>query len=661
MRIPLDAPSTPIRPIHVGTADSAERAARRQAAAGDDIRAPRTMREVAEANARAPGGPVDGRGEADGTYSTERRARFGPEGTSAAALGQAALERMLADTAVPSQIQNDEFEVIRHDNGRYTVVLPGVIDLRHPHWGLDTGSRSVRDVDQFALPSSHDASVASNRYAQMVREHILATVPRGAEVMLVGHSYGADTAVDLAADPVFNNPDSGVRVTHVVAAAYFNQPQLGSVPAHTQVLVLQNANDAAVIGEGLGYTATEARGAAGRAVGETREAAGDLFGLGGSILRGDLGGIRDHAGDLLHQADELLLPPTLPWPDAAALLRTGVTRPDAHTIVARFDGGTAGVGHHQSNYIDYLNGAGGRDPAVRGFLASVADAGYAAPGQTEAVDVSVSDVDYRTTYPGDGAVERARNWWDRIPGSGFVERAAGAGAGWVGDAASTVWDQRGHVADARDAVRDGAVSGWNALPGNDAVESVVGSIGDHLPFNNAAGAALRALAGAESITLDSDATAAIQRDPDFVQTEAQIVERIRALDGYGERELEVSLSELGTDLTVELGGQRGAGGMFDQLKRAWDLRDPEIRATWGVAGNELTWLLRHARLDGTAHVDADGSITIDYRISDTLDLRPGPGRSDAYNAVTTLAGTLWHDVLGAEEAAITGEFSRTLR
>jgi hypothetical protein len=29
--------------------------------------------------------------------------------------------------------------------------------------------------------------------------------------------------------------------------------------------------------------------------------------------------------------------------------------------------------------------------------------------------------------------------------------------------------------------------------------------------------------------------------------------------------------------------------------------------------------------------------------------------------VTTVTGTVWHDVLGAEETAITGEFTRTLR
>jgi len=625
-----------------------------------DTRAPRTIEEVRAANLAAPGGPVDGNGDAGGTYSTSVRAPFGPVGASAAARGQAALERTLADTAVSSQLQNDEFEVIRHDNGRYTIVLPGVIDLSSPHWGLDNHSSSVRDVDQFALPSSADSSVASNRYAQMVRDYVQENIPRGAEVMLVGHSYGADTAIDLAADPSFNNSVTGVNVTHVVAAAYFNQPQLDEVPQQTQVLVLQNANDGAVIGEGLGYTPTEARNAAGRAMAEASETVRDLLGLGSSIVRGDGGGVLDRGGDLVGQAQRLLTPDALPQPDALALLGTGVNRLDAHTVVARFDGGTTGIGHHQSNYIDYINGPGQRVPMVRDFFASVSQAGYTAPGQTAAVDVSVADPAYRTTYPGDGTVDRARSLWDSLPGSGHIEDALGTGASWIGGAASTAWENRGLVGDARDAVRDGAVSAWNHLPGNDAAESFIGDLTDVLPFNNAADAAFQALSGSQSITLDADATLAVQRDPDFVSTEADIVARIKDTEGYGERPMDIALSDLGVDLTVELGGQRGAGGMMDQLGRAWDLRDPNIQATWGVAANELTWLLRHAQLDGTAHVASDGSITIDYKISDTLDLRPGEGRSDAYNAVTSVTGALWHDLLGAEEASITGNFTRTV-
>lgn len=646
-------------------------------------RAPRSIEEVRAANMQAPRPVVDGSGDLGGTYTTAVRAPFGPEGHTDSARGQAALERMLADTAVSSQIQRDEFEVIQHDNGRYTVVLPGVIDLSSPNPGLDPQGRSVRDFDQFALPSSTNSSVESNRYAQMVREYVQQNIPHGADVMLVGHSYGADTALDLAADPTFNNAETGVNVTHVVAAAYFNQPQLDDVPQNTQVLVLQNANDSAVIGEGLGYTVTEARDAGGRFLNGLRDTAGDLLDLGSSVVHGNGDGAREQGGDLLDRGRQVLSRDSLPQPDAAVLLDTGVRRVGANTVAARFDGGTEGAGHHQSNYIDYINDGGRADNTVRGFYASVSQAGYAAPGQSIAVDVSVSDPGYQTTYPGDGAVHTARSWWDRVPGSDFVESAAGtvvdvaqtgasgfadvaqSTASGAADLAGSAWEHRGVMAgmigDARDSVRDGAVSTWNQLPGNNMAESVVGAATDHLPFNNVAGGAWRALAGSESITLDADATRAIQADPDFVRTEAAIVDSIKSQPGYGQRALEIPLSALDVNLGLELGGERGEGSMGSQARRFYDVTDPEIRATWNVAGDELTWLLRHAQLNGTAHVSADGSIRIDYSIHDTLDLRPGEGRSGAYNAATRVMGAVWHDVLGAEEATVTGSFSREVR
>lgn len=147
--------------------------------------------------------------------------------------------------------------------------------------------------------------------------------------------------------------------------------------------------------------------------------------------------------------------------------------------------------------------------------------------------------------------------------------------------------------------------------------------------------------------MDRDATDRIQADPAFIRTESEIVAHIQNLEGYGEVPLTVPLSETGVDLNVQLGGQRDS------------FRDITSPRTWGVARNELTWLLRHAQLDGTAHVDASGDITIDYTISDTLDLRPGDGRGTAYNLVTGGAGFVWHDVLGAEEASVTGDFTST--
>ncbi|HVU74947.1 MAG TPA: hypothetical protein VHE83_18430 [Mycobacteriales bacterium] len=68
----------------------------------------------------------------------------------------------------------------------------------------------------------------------------LACVPLGASVMLVGHSQGGITAMDLASDKSFNG--RRVHVTHVVTAG---SPVSGLHPAtaSTQVLELDNDHD----------------------------------------------------------------------------------------------------------------------------------------------------------------------------------------------------------------------------------------------------------------------------------------------------------------------------------------------------------------------------------------------------------------------------------
>ena len=629
--------------------------------------APRTIGELNNAVPTAEDSGVNGDGDLGQKYTSSVRVPFGPVGSTDLQLGQAAMERTLADTSVGRQIQDDEFEIIRHDNGKFTIVLPGVIDLSSPHMGLDDTSKSVRDIDQTAFNSSVNSKVESNLYAMMVRDYVLDPkngIPTGADVMLVGHSLGGDTVLDLAADPIFNNAQTGVNVTHVMSAAYFNQPELDQVPQSTQVLVLQNNRDVPVIAEGVGYTATEVRNAAGRVVGGAKRAVADALGIGGSLLTGNFGSVLSHGGDIAGQVQRVLGTNSVPMPDATALLSTGVLNIDGHIVDARFAGGAKGAGHHQQNYIDYINGAGAVDPSVSKFMASVASAGYAAPGQTNAVDISVDDPSYRTTYPGDGVVRDVRGVWNSLPGSGFVEDVVGAGVSTVnsglnmaGDA-SSMWSQRALLGDARDAVRDGLLSTWNVLPGNDAVEYLASNVADYMPFNNIASAGIQALTGSNSITLDQDALRAIQLDPSFLQTEQGIVASIRQREGYGNRAMDLPLQDLDVNLVVELGGQRGKGNMTKQALNAWNLRDPEIAKTWGVATSELTWLLRHARLDGTAHVAADGSISIDYRIHDRLDLRPSEGRTAAYNAVTTVAGTVWHDVLRAEAAEINGSFRR---
>lgn len=218
--------------------------------------------------------------------------------------------------------------------------------------------------------------------------------------------------------------------------------------------------------------------------------------------------------------------------------------------------------------------------------------------------------------------------------------------GWVGDRVDTVAHVAGNV---RDGVRDGVVDGWNALPGNEFVEDKAGDVIDRLPFNNVVESAIRELAGQGNITLDADALAGVQADPAMQTYENNVVSDIQADPRYGHEAFTYETSG-----GVELGGQRAPGSMSDQFR---DPLNPAYRDTWNVAGNEMTWLLRHASVDTVANVAADGSITLNYTLSDVLDLRPGEGRSEEYNAVTGAMGTVWHDILGAEESTITGNWT----
>jgi hypothetical protein len=337
-------------------------------------------------------------GELGGTYDAEVRSPYLLDGMLAVDRGRELLLRALDDTASSGQIRDDEFEIVRMSDGRYLVVLPGVTDLSSPDLGLSAAHASVRDVDQFAYPSSRSASAADNRYAQMVAEALaIRGVPVGSDLVIVGHSYGADTALDLAADPAFNGAD-GYRVTHVVAAAYHSQPQLAHVPDATQVLVLQNRRDVAVITESVGAAhvtdAIEAR----------RSAIDDLLHLdlpgvllnGGRALYHDAGvataaidhTIR-HADDAADIAIGLATYDVRRSIDGAGdfvSLEPGVSRPSDSQVVAVFEGGGEGFGHHQDNYAAFVSGSD--DPDVTAFLASLG-APHATTGTAWSIDISV--------------------------------------------------------------------------------------------------------------------------------------------------------------------------------------------------------------------------------------------------------------------------------
>jgi hypothetical protein len=169
-------------------------------------------------------------------------------------------------TGDPSRAAFDEIEIRKLDNGRYIVVLPGVVDLTEK---LDDVGRSALqgnaadpwyDGEQpdtvkrmaYAISESKDTSDSFvNPYSLRVIEQMQrAGVPQGADVMLVGHSFGAYTAMELAGNDKFNSADGmsegyHVNVTHVVAAGADTNWKLPEIPPETGALILNNRFDAA--------------------------------------------------------------------------------------------------------------------------------------------------------------------------------------------------------------------------------------------------------------------------------------------------------------------------------------------------------------------------------------------------------------------------------
>ena len=149
-------------------------------------------------------------------------------------------------------------------------------------------------------------------------------IERDANLMLVGHSFGADTVGDLAANQHFNEL---YNVTHVVAAAYDSVPQLADIDPSIDVLVLENTNDIAVNVEALNRR--------------------------------------------LSSADERVSVITF-----------------AHEV-RQFDGGHEGHGHHQKNYIEYIDGTS--DTELDRYLSSIAETGYGTSGEVIAIDITVDE------------------------------------------------------------------------------------------------------------------------------------------------------------------------------------------------------------------------------------------------------------------------------
>jgi len=281
------------------------------------------------------------------------------------------------------------------------------------------------------------------------------------------------------------------------------------------------------------------------------------------------------------------------------------------------------------NAINTLKGAIGKVQDAKNVLTAEVNSGsWLDRGRSFLKDTAVGGLNLAQD-----SVATVQEQWNNLPGNDFIEDKVGDGLSLADSA--------------RDTARDATVSIWNRLPGNDFVEDKLGDAIDHVPFNNAFGASVRALAGQTEITLDQDGIDLVREDQAFIDHNQNLIDNeipdLQSDPRFGREAFSVPLDTT----NLQFGGDRGS----------LDPRDPSSIETWRVASNEITWLLRHADVTAVAHVDANGVTTIEYTVDDVLDLRPGEGRNQAYNTTTEILGTVWHDILGAEESRLTGNWT----
>jgi len=178
-------------------------------------------------------------------------------------------------------IASDEIE-IRTLDGSYIVMLPGVRDLSEGlkggavrgvagggginsvvaasaavarTWESTNTSDSARDMHyarQSEMQGHNGSELGTNGYAFAVKQAMrAANIPDGANVMLVGHSFGAYTAAELASDKSFNDafgePRLGysVNITHVAAAGATAGFRMNELPGGTEGVLVNNSGDLA--------------------------------------------------------------------------------------------------------------------------------------------------------------------------------------------------------------------------------------------------------------------------------------------------------------------------------------------------------------------------------------------------------------------------------
>ncbi|ATL49380.1 hypothetical protein COR50_20580 [Chitinophaga caeni] len=177
-------------------------------------------------------------------------------------------------------------------------------------------------------------------------------------------------------------------------------------------------------------------------------------------------------------------------------------------------------------------------------------------------------------------------------------------------------------------------SGW----GHQARSMVASMFGVNGKSDNIFSVGLNSILQSGSTELTGGLLDKVKQDPAIVDFENSIVERLKG-------------KEAGTynfSQGVQLGGKRGSLNPFSK----------NSAATWKVAGNPLTWVVRSVNVQAAVELNAEGGMHITYKFVDNLDLRPekggkvyfgGGNRPWQYNAASSVLGVPYHDVVGGND------------
>ncbi len=162
----------------------------------------------------------------------------------------------------------------------------------------------------------------------------------------------------------------------------------------------------------------------------------------------------------------------------------------------------------------------------------------------------------------------------------------------------------------------------------------------------------------DAICLSGNGLDKVKHDPALIREQEKTISEIKNDPDYKSKEL----VERNKSFRTQLGGQRAKGEMWKQALEFWKWHN-EYSATWDMAFNELTWTVRSVEIQYEYDVDINGNMTFRYWFKDVLDLRPSwGGRSMEYNAICTVLGFLYHDVLGgSDELQVQAYWTTTIK